>query len=188
MLRNVANSIHRSCKASAFSRNSPLASFQQAANFGTAEKKGSIISAWEKSCYHEMDYTISEDASVYEAVEKFSGYDVGALITTDGEGKMTGVISERDYIKKVALLGKISKDTQIKDIATRKANVISASADESIETAMEKMMTKSIRHLPIFDGEALVGIVSIKDLIKEVKEDREKTIKDLSEMALGTSA
>jgi len=77
---------------------------------------------------------------------------------------------------------------QIKDIATRKANVISASADESIETAMEKMMTKSIRHLPIMDGESLVGIVSIKDLIKEVKEDREKTIKDLSEMALGTSA
>ncbi len=53
---------------------------------------------------------------------------------------------------------------------------------------MEKMMTKSIRHLPIMDGESLVGIVSIKDLIKEVKEDREKTIKDLSEMALGTSA
>jgi len=113
MLRNVANSIHRTCRASAFSRNSPLAALQQAANFGTAEKKGSIISAWEKSCYHEMDYTISEDASVYEAVEKFSGYDIGALVTTDAEGKMTGVISERDYIKKVALLGKISKDTRV---------------------------------------------------------------------------
>ena len=88
-------------------------------------------------------------------------------------------------MKKVALLGKVSKETKVKDIATRKANVITASADESIESSMEKMMTKSIRHLPIVDGENLVGIVSIKDLIKEVKADREKTIKDLSEMALG---
>lgn len=100
-------------------------------------------------------------------------------------GELTGVISERDYVKKVALLGKVSKETKVKDIATRKANVITASADESIESSMEKMMTKSIRHLPIMDGEKLVGIVSIKDLIKEVKADREKTIKDLSEMALG---
>jgi predicted transcriptional regulator len=53
---------------------------------GTATKKGSIIDAWNKSCYHEMDYTVSEDSSVYEAVEKMSAYDVGALVTVDAAG------------------------------------------------------------------------------------------------------
>lgn len=63
-----------------------------------------------------------------------------------------------------------------------------ASIDDSIESAMETMMTKSIRHLPIMDGDKLVGIVSIKDLIKEVVADREKTIRDLSDLALGKGA
>lgn len=65
------------------------AAFQatQKACFGTAEKRGSVMDAWKKSCYFEMDYTISENASVYEAVEKFAGYDVGALIAVDTEGE-----------------------------------------------------------------------------------------------------
>ena len=95
------------------------------------------------------------------------------------------MISERDYIKKIALLGQSSTDLQIKDIYTQRANIISASVDESIDDCMEKMMTKSIRHLPIMDGNKLVGLVSIKDLIKETVVDKEKTIKQLSEMALG---
>lgn len=66
------------------SRFQPL---QQTAAFGTTEKSGSIMKAWEKSCYNEMNYKISEDATVYEAVEKFSGYDVGALIAIDADGK-----------------------------------------------------------------------------------------------------
>jgi CBS domain-containing protein len=100
---------------------------------------------------------------------------------------LTGLISERDYIKKIALLGQSCKDLQIKEIYTHGANIISASVDESIDDCMEKMMTKSIRHLPIMDGKKLVGLVSIKDLIKETVSDKEATIKQLSEMALGKS-
>ena len=100
---------------------------------------------------------------------------------------MTGLISERDYIKKIALLGQSSKEVKIKDIYTQGANVIFASVDDSIDACMEKMMTKSVRHLPIMNGDKLVGLVSIKDLIKETVEDKEKTIKQLSEMALGES-
>ncbi len=59
----------------------------QKASFGTAERKGSVMDAWKKSCYFEMDYTISENSTVYEAVEKFAGYDVGALIAVDTEGE-----------------------------------------------------------------------------------------------------
>jgi CBS domain-containing protein len=102
-------------------------------------------------------------------------------------GQMSGIISERDYVKKVALLGRVSKDTKIKDIFTQKRNLVKASPEDSIEEAMNKMMTKSIRHLPIVDDDKLVGIVSIKDLIKAVVEDRNQQIKDLSEMALGKS-
>jgi CBS domain-containing protein len=100
-------------------------------------------------------------------------------------GNFSGIISERDYVKKIALLGKASKDTQIKDIYIHSRNVTSASVDTSIEDGMNIMMTKGFRHLPIMDGEKCVGFVSIKDLIKEVVADREKTIRDLSEMALG---
>jgi len=103
-------------------------------------------------------------------------------------GNFSGIISERDYVKKIALLGRVSKDTLIKDISIHCPNVVTVSVDESIEKAMDSMMTKSIRHLPILNGTKLVGIVSIKDLIKEVVADREKTIRDLSDLALGKGA
>lgn len=106
------------------------------------------------------------------------------LLSID-EGEFSGIISERDYVKKIALLGKVSKDTLIKDIYIHSRNVTTASVEDSIEGSMNTMMTKGFRHLPIMDGEKLVGMVSIKDLIKEVVADREKTIRDLSEIALG---
>mmetsp|Transcript_7764 Transcript_7764/g.11101 ORF Transcript_7764/g.11101 Transcript_7764/m.11101 type:complete len:205 (+) Transcript_7764:155-769(+) len=148
-----------------------------------------VMDAWEKSCYHEMDFTISENDTVYEAVQKFSAYDVGALVTTDEDGKITGVISERDYIKKIALLGRTSKETKIKDIFTQSANLVTAKTQDSVDLCMSKMMSKSIRHLPILDEEEkLVGMVSIKDLIKAEVEDKEKRIRALSDFALGKSA
>ena len=85
MLRTVTSSICRVSKSAAFARSAPVTI--QSANLGTAQKKGSVMDAWNKSCYHEMDFTISEDAAVYDAVQKFSAYDVGALVTVDAEGK-----------------------------------------------------------------------------------------------------
>ena len=86
MLRNISSSLHKVSARVAVSRNTSAPIAMQTATFGTAEKKGSILDAWKKSCYHKMDFTISEDATVYEAVEKFSAYDVGALVTVDSEG------------------------------------------------------------------------------------------------------
>lgn len=100
---------------------------------------------------------------------------------------MAGVISERDYIKKVSLLGKTSKETKIKEIFTQDANVVTANEEDSIDTAMEKMMSKSIRHLPILNKSGdLTGFVSIKDLIKEVVVDKEKTLRALSDSVFGS--
>ena len=80
MIRTITSSLLR--KTASFNR--PV--LQQSACFGSADKSGSVMDAWEKSCYHEMNYTIPEDDTVFSAVEKFSGYDVGALIAVDGQG------------------------------------------------------------------------------------------------------
>lgn len=87
MLRNITSSLYKVSRKSQSSipRGTPV--IIQSANLGTAEKKGSVIDAWNKSCYHEMDFTISEDSSVFDAVQKFSAYDVGALVTVDAKGE-----------------------------------------------------------------------------------------------------
>lgn len=71
----------------------------QTMNFGSADKKGSILDAWNASCYHEMDYSIPETATVFEAVERLAAYDVGALVTTDENGKFAKILSELCFHK-----------------------------------------------------------------------------------------
>jgi len=101
-------------------------------------------------------------------------------------GNMTGIVSERDYVCKIALLGRTSKDTPVKEIATRGANIVTAKANETVDACMEKMMNKGIRHLPIIDDkDAVIGMISIKDLVATVVKDKDKTIKVLSDFALG---
>lgn len=105
MLRTVTKSLCRVSKSAVIARAAPVS--LQTANLGTAEKKGSVVDAWNKSCYHEMDFTISEDLTVYDAVERFSAYDVGALVTIDSAGKNCfhpPAISTRPSVPRFALL------------------------------------------------------------------------------------
>lgn len=99
---------------------------------------------------------------------------------------MTGILSERDYIAKIALLGRTSKDTLVKEISTKSSNLVTAQIDESVEDCMTKMLTSDIRHLPLVgeDGK-VVGMISIKDLVKTVVTEKERTIRVLSDFALG---
>ena len=83
MMNKISNAILRSSNKSMLNR----FSCQQIAKFGTAEKSGSVMDAWNKSCYHEMDFTISDEEMVFDAVKKFSAFDVGALVTTNEAGK-----------------------------------------------------------------------------------------------------
>jgi signal-transduction protein with cAMP-binding, CBS, and nucleotidyltransferase domain len=85
------------------------------------------------SGYSSIDFTIPEDAKVYDAVQKFAAFNIGCLVTTDKAGNMTGIVSERDYITKIALLGRTSKETPVKDIATIGGRIITAKASESVE-------------------------------------------------------
>eukprot|EP00956_Cyclotella_meneghiniana_P044515 scaffold321310_cov73-Cyclotella_meneghiniana.AAC.2 len=111
---------------------------------------------------------------------------IGCLVTKDAEGKISGVVSERDYVCKVALLGKTSKELKVKEISTKSANLITASPDESVSSCMSKMLMKDIRHLPLLEKDgSVIGIVSIKDLVKAELKEKEDAIKVLSDFALG---
>lgn len=113
-------------------------------------------------------------------------WNMNTLSTTLLLGNMTGIVSERDYICKIALLGRTSKDTPVKEIATGGGKIITAKTGETVENCMEKMMTKGIRHLPIVDNnDSVIGMVSIKDLVATVVKEKEHTIKVLSDFALG---
>lgn len=95
-------------------------------------------------------------------------------------------MSERDYVCKIALLGKTSKDTRVREISTKAANLITATPEDSVEDCMQMMLSKDIRHLPLLDGDKkVVGIISIKDLVKTLLAEKEKAIKVLSDFALG---
>lgn len=101
-------------------------------------------------------------------------------------GHISGVISERDYVNKMALLGRESKETLVKEISTKSANLITATPHDSVDGCMQKMLSKDIRHLPLLDDDGkVVGILSIKDLVKAVVQHQEETIKILSNFALG---
>mmetsp|Transcript_10735 Transcript_10735/g.19463 ORF Transcript_10735/g.19463 Transcript_10735/m.19463 type:complete len:193 (+) Transcript_10735:137-715(+) len=142
--------------------------------------------AWNKSCYSGIDYAIDDESTVFEAVNKFAAYNVGCLVTKDADGKLSGVISERDYITKIALLGRTGKTTKVKEISTKAANLVTASPNETVDSCMAKMLSKDIRHLPLVDDDMkVVGIISIKDLIKSCLEEKEHTIQSLASFAVG---
>jgi signal-transduction protein with cAMP-binding, CBS, and nucleotidyltransferase domain len=102
------------------------------------------------------------------------------------KGQISGVVSERDYVCKIALLSKTSKETPIKEISTKSANLIVASPSETVSDCMAKMLLKDIRHLPLLDEKGgVVGIVSIKDLVKAELKEKQDAIKALSDFALG---
>jgi CBS domain-containing protein len=121
-------------------------------------------------------YTIEPGARVFDALKLMADKGVGALIVTEG-GRIAGVISERDYARKVILLGKSSHELQVREIMTGK--VITVDPGQSVEECMALMTEKRIRHLPVTEGERLVGVLSIGDLVKEVIAAQRQTIEQL---------
>jgi CBS domain-containing protein len=121
-------------------------------------------------------HTIAPDARVFDALKLMADKDVGALVVTEGD-RLAGIISERDYARKVILLGKSSQDIPVRDIMTGK--VITVGLDQTVEECMAIMTGKRIRHLPVTEGERLAGVLSIGDLVKEVIAEQEQTIRQL---------
>ena len=121
-------------------------------------------------------WSIAPDATVFEALKLMAQKDIGALLVMDGT-RLAGIMSERDYARKVILQGKSSQDMPVRDIMT--AEVVKIDPSRTVEECMSLMTQRRIRHLPVCEGEKLVGVLSIGDLVKEVIAEQEQTIKQL---------
>ncbi len=121
-------------------------------------------------------HAIAPRASVLEAIKLMAEKGIGALVVLD-EGLLAGVISERDYARKVILHNRSSQDTAVSEIMT--AKVVTVRSEQTVDECMALMTQHRIRHLPVIDGGKLAGVLSIGDLVKEVIADREETIKQL---------
>jgi CBS-domain-containing membrane protein len=164
----------------------PSASSKSVRSFGTLADNPSATDAWKKSCYLEIDFTISDKDLAIEAIHRMAAYDIGCLVTVDDQGKLSGVISERDMVTKVGLLGKRAQDIQIKEISTKVPNVVTATPEDSVDICMNKMLESDVRHLPILgENGAVQGLLSIKDCVKAVLNEKEDAIKTLSSFAAG---
>jgi len=123
-------------------------------------------------------WSIGPEASVYDAMQMMADKEVGALVVTEGDS-LVGVFSERDYARKVILQGRSSKDTKVKEIMT--SRVAYARPEQSVEECMGMMTDKRIRHLPVMEGEKLLGVVSIGDLVKVIIEEQQQVIEQLEQ-------
>ena len=121
-------------------------------------------------------WTVSPDATVFEAIQMMSDKNVGALLVTDKE-KLVGIISERDYTRKVALKGKSSKELKVREILSER--VTHVSPNHSIEDCMRLMTEHRVRHLPVLDGDKIKGVVSIGDLVNWIITAQTTTIRQL---------
>jgi CBS domain-containing protein len=123
-------------------------------------------------------WSIGPEVSVYDAIAEMAKKEVGALAVLEGES-LVGVISERDYARKVVLQGRSSRDTMVRDIMTTR--VAYARPDQSVEDCMGMMTEKRVRHLPVMDGDKLLGMISIGDLVKAIIEEQQHVIEQLEQ-------
>ncbi len=127
-------------------------------------------------------HSIAPSATVYEALRLMAEKEIGALLVLEGD-ELVGIMSERDYARKVLLKGKTSRQTTVDEIMTRQ--VVSVKPSDTIEECMGIMTRERIRHLPIQDGEGLQGIVSIGDLVKAIISEQQSTIEQLEHYIRG---
>ena len=127
-------------------------------------------------------YAISPKATVYEAIAMMADKGVGALLVMEGE-KLAGIVSERDYTRKVILKGRSSREALVEEIMTR--DVITASPEITVAEGMRLMTDHRIRHLPLVSEGRVVGVVSIGDLVKAIISEQEETIAHLTNYITG---
>ena len=128
-------------------------------------------------------WSLDPEALVYDAIEMMANKHVGALLVTSG-GKLVGIISERDYARKVILQERSSKQTQVKEIMT--SSLIVVRPDQTVEDCMRLMTENRIRHLPVVENEKVLGVVSIGDLVKWVVSAQAETIHQLQHYIAGS--
>jgi CBS domain-containing protein len=126
--------------------------------------------------------TTSPEASVFEAVKLMAEKNIGALVVVEG-GKIVGVVTERDYARKVALMARNSRDTPVRDIMS--SRVMYVRPDQTNEECMALMTENRLRHLPVMEGERMVGLISIGDLVKDIISEQKMIIEQLEHYIAG---
>ena len=126
--------------------------------------------------------SIAPGASVFDAIKLMAEKAVGSLVVMDGEA-MLGIVTERDYARKVILKGRSSETTNVSEIMTEK--VLTTTGSESVNTCMELMTKERIRHLPVVDDDKVIGIISIGDLVNAIISDQQEEIEQLENYISG---
>lgn len=127
-------------------------------------------------------HAIAPDAPVLDAIRLMASAHVGAVLVMDGP-QLVGILSERDYARKVVLQGRASADTPVRDIMT--SRVLTATSTDTSDRCMQVMTEHRIRHLPVLDGDDVVGVISIGDLVKAVIEDQRAELDSLQRYIAG---
>ena len=127
-------------------------------------------------------YTTTPAASVFEAVKLMADKNIGALVVMEGK-TVVGLITERDYARKIVLMARSSKETRVRDIMT--SQVICVRSDQTNEECMALITEKRLRHLPVMDNGKLIGLISIGDLVKDIISEQQFTIQQLEHYITG---
>lgn len=130
-------------------------------------------------------WSVRPDDFVIDALKLMAEKNIGALLVMEND-QLIGIISERDYARKVVLAGKSSKDCRVRDIMTSK--VVFLRSEQTAQECMALMTDKHIRHMPVFEDDKLMGIISIGDLVKAIISEQEFTIQQLVNYISGVSA
>ena len=125
---------------------------------------------------------VTPDSLVFDALKLMAEKNVGAVLVLS-EGKLVGIFSERDYARKVILMGKSSKQTKVKDVMTSPVTYVPPT--HTVEDCMRIMTEKRVRHLPVLEGSKVIGLVSIGDLVKAVISSQQQEIRDLQDFITG---
>jgi len=127
-------------------------------------------------------WSIGPDASVFDALKLMAEKDIGALVVLDG-GNLVGIISERDYARKIVLLGRASPTTQVKEIMT--TDVVCVDPERNVDECMALVTERRVRHLPVLENGKLIGLISIGDLVKSIITEQQFIIEQLERYITG---
>jgi len=127
--------------------------------------------------------SIAPGATAFDAMKLMAEHNVGALLVQGVGGKVEGILSERDFLRKLDVQGQTAKDTRVRDIMTDK--VLYVESSQSLEECMSLMNDKGIRHLPVYEGEKLLGLISIRDVLREIIAEQKSMISHLEHYILG---
>lgn len=135
-----------------------------------------------KSKPNQTVHTITPEATVFEAVKVMADKDIGALVVMTGS-KVVGIITERDYARKIALMSRLSRDTLVREIMT--SEVLYVRPERTSDECMALMTENRVRHLPVMDGDRLLGLISIGDLVKDIISEQQFIIQQLEHYIIG---